>query len=95
MQFASAAMREDHFARHGGDVGATSAAGYEMLAAAFLTGDRPAETLEKTRVNGDVMRFNPWTDEFGVAPRAAIRTYFKPDPKVHGYRTNLDYFHAQ
>ncbi len=92
MQFAGAASRKDHFLRHGGDFGATSAAGYEMLAAVFLTGDKPIEALEKTRVNGDVVRFNPWTDEFGVASRTAIRTYYKTDPNVHGYRTNLDYF---
>jgi hypothetical protein len=24
-----------------------------------------------------------------------IRTYFKPDPSVHGYATSLDYFNAQ
>jgi hypothetical protein len=25
----------------------------------------------------------------------APRTFFKPDPAVHGYPTNLDYFNAQ
>lgn len=24
-----------------------------------------------------------------------IRTFFKPDIKQHGYKTNLDYFNAQ
>jgi hypothetical protein len=24
-----------------------------------------------------------------------IKTYYKPDPAIHGYATNLDYFNAQ
>jgi pyocin large subunit-like protein len=52
--------------------------------------------LEKTRTNGDIVRFNPVTNEFGVARAdGVIRTYFKPDPAVHGFPTNLDYFKAQ
>jgi filamentous hemagglutinin len=52
--------------------------------------------LEKTRPNGDVVRYNPATDEFGVVkPDGTIRTYYKPDPARHGRPTNLDYFNAQ
>jgi pyocin large subunit-like protein len=48
------------------------------------------------RSNGDIVRYNPITDAFGVMDAAgAPRTFFKPDPIIHGYLTNLDYFHAQ
>jgi filamentous hemagglutinin len=89
---------QDHFTRHGGDFGASTAAEYEQQAAGFLTGPRGAGVLEKVRPfpNGDVVRYNPATEEFGVlSPNGTIRTYFKPDPAVHGYPTNLDYFNAQ
>ena len=40
--------------------------------------------------------FDPTTDTFGVMDaNGAPRTMFKPDPAVHGYPTNLDYFNAQ
>jgi hypothetical protein len=52
--------------------------------------------LETIRPNGDVVRYDPTTDEFGVVNAdGTIRTYYKPDPAVHGYPTNLDYFNAQ
>lgn len=95
-RFADNAKLQDHFARHGSDFGAPSAQQYEAMADGFLTGPRQAGVLEKTRPNGDVIRFNPATDEFGVVSRRGIiRTYYKPDPSVHGYPTNLDYFNAQ
>jgi hypothetical protein len=94
--FASDEQLQDHFDRHGGDFGATTPAEYEQQADRFLN-DPPGEgVLEKVRPNGDVVRYNPVTDEFGVTqPDGTIRTYFKPDPAVHGYPTNLDYFNAQ
>ena len=93
--FADAAKLQDHFDRHGGDFGAKTPAEYEAQAKAFLTGPKPSGVLEKVRSNGDIGRYNPTTDEFGVASPSAIRTYFKPDPTVHGMPTNLDYFLAQ
>jgi pyocin large subunit-like protein len=54
------------------------------------------EYCKKTRVNGDMVRFDPATDAFGVVmPDGTIRTYYKPDPAVHGYPRNLDYYHSQ
>jgi filamentous hemagglutinin len=66
-----------------------------VQAEAFLTGPKVGGVLEKVRPNGDIVRYNPVTDGFGVASPTAIRTYYKPDPAVHGYPTNLDYFNAQ
>jgi filamentous hemagglutinin len=95
-QFADAAKLLDHFARHGTDFGATSAAQYEAMADTFLNGPRGAGVLQKTRANGDIMRYDPATQAFGVVkPDGTIRTYYKPDPAVHGYPTNRDYFNAQ
>jgi hypothetical protein len=95
-QFADAAKRLDHYTRHGADFGATSAAQYEGMADTFLNGPRGTGVLEKVRANGDIVRYDPATQAFGVVkPDGTIRTYYKPDPAVHGYANNLDYFNAQ
>jgi RHS repeat-associated protein len=95
-RFGDNAKLQDHFNRHGGDFGATSARQYDTMADGFLTGPRQSGVLEKIRPNGDVVRFNPTTDEFGVVSgNGIVRTYYKPDPAVHGHATNLDYFNAQ
>jgi filamentous hemagglutinin len=95
-KFADNTRLLDHFARHGRDVGATSAADYERLASDFLTGPLATGVLEKTRANGDIVRFDPATQLFGIIrPNGIIRTFFKPDPAVHGLASNLDYFNAQ
>ena len=86
----------DHFERHGGDFGARTAAEYEQMADRFLTGPRPEGVLERVRPNGDVVRFDPSTDAFGVVSQdGTIRTFYRPDPAVHGRATNLEYFNAQ
>lgn len=86
----------DHYKLHGSDFGATTPAGYEALADAFLGGPKTATTLECIRGQGDIVRFDPTTDEYGVlAANGEIRTYFKPQPAEHGHPINLDYFHAE
>lgn len=86
----------DHFNRHGSDFNASTPEEYQRMASQFLTGTPEAGVLEKTRSNGDIVRFNPATDEFGVLSKdGIIRTYYKPDPSVHGYPSNLDYYNAQ
>ncbi|WP_246289360.1 hemagglutinin repeat-containing protein [Achromobacter deleyi] len=95
-RFADQAKLDDHFARHGSDFGAKNALEYQAQADKFLTSSKPAGVLEKARPNGDVVRYNPGTDEFGVVSSGgSIRTYYKPDPAVHGKGSNLDYFNAQ
>ena len=94
-RFADQAKLDDHFARHGSDFGAKTTLEYQAQADRFLTASKPAGVLEKTRPNGDVVRYNPSTDEFGVVSSGgSIRTYYKPDPAVHGRESNLDYFNA-
>jgi len=94
--FADDAKLQDHFQDHGADFGARTATQYEQQASAFLKGSKSASVLEKIRPNGDVVRYDPATQEFGVISKdGVIRTYFKPDPAVHGRATNLDYFNAE
>lgn len=95
-KFADQAKLDDHFARHGRDFGAKNALEYQAQADNFLTASKPAGVLEKSRPNGDVVRYNPGTHEFGVVSKGgSIRTYYKPDPAVHGKGSNLEYFNAQ
>jgi hypothetical protein len=50
----------------------------------------------KVRGDGDIVRYNRVTEDFGImTPGGSIRTYYKPDPRAHGYATNQDYFDAQ
>jgi len=93
-----------HFARHRADFVAVSETEYEGLANRFLSGTLHSDLLQCTRKQGDIVRYNVATTEFGVlSSRGIIRTYFKAKPcaslpptapKVgcHGYSDNLQYF---
>jgi filamentous hemagglutinin len=84
-----------HFKDHGSDFGAKNALDYVRQAHQFLM-KPPTGTSTRTRANGDMVRYNAYTNTFGVlAPNGSPRTFFKPDPMVHGFPTNLDYFNAQ
>lgn len=84
-----------HFKDHGHDFGAINALVYVRQAHQFLLSPPPG-TLTRTRANGDIVRYNPLMDAFGVLNNNSMpRTFFKPDPAVHGFPTNLDYFNAQ
>lgn len=66
------------------------------MADGFLTGPRGPNTLQRKRPNGDIVRYDQSTDAFGVvSSNGTVRTYYVPDPAVHGYPSNLDYFNAQ
>ena len=74
-----------HFACRGGDFGAKNTFEYQAQADKFLIVSKPAGMLEKARLNGDIAHYNPSTDEFGVVSYGeSIRTYYEPDPAVHG-----------
>jgi hypothetical protein len=94
-RFANRSLLQRHFEDHGADFGAATPEEYERQARTFLVGRPGPDTLQSTR-NGDIIRFNPITNEFGViSQHGTIRTYYKPDPAEHGYSSNLDYFYAQ
>jgi hypothetical protein len=86
----------EHYGDHGGDFPrALNALKYVQEAHDFLH-NPPSGALTKTRTNGDTVVFDPSTDRFGVMNASgAPKTYFIPDPAVHGYPTNLDYYNAQ
>lgn len=73
--------RERRFISHGSDFGALDAAEYEQIADAFLGEPKPPHVAECVRKLGDVLRFDPATDTFGVLDASGlIRTFFKPVP---------------
>jgi hypothetical protein len=93
--FRNEALRDSHFNDHGADFAAQTPEFYEAQGRHFFNDNDP-NTLVRHRPNRDEVRYNPVTDEFGVmAPDNYLRTYYRPDPAIHGYPTNLDYFHAQ
>lgn len=85
-----------HFQSHGAEFGVQNSLDYVRRAQSFLW-TPPAGTLTRVRQsNGDVVRYHPPTNTFGVMDaNGTPRTMFKPDPVIHGYPTNLDYFNAQ
>jgi RHS repeat-associated protein len=53
-------------------------------------------SLSKTRINGDIIHYHKETNTFSVYTKDGIpKTMFKPDPKKHPYKSNLEYFHEQ
>ncbi|MGH3713696.1 MAG: polymorphic toxin-type HINT domain-containing protein [Micromonosporaceae bacterium] len=85
-----------HYKDHGADFAdAQNAVQYVEKAQDFLR-HPPSGTLTRVRGNGDVVRYHSGTNTFGVMDaNGAPRTFFKPDPAVHGHATNMDYFLAQ
>jgi hypothetical protein len=59
-------------------MGAQTAAEYQTKADEFLGGQRGKDTLECSRKDGALLRYNPVTGEFGVLANGVIKTYFKP-----------------
>ncbi len=77
--FANTRQLHRHYALHGGDFNAGNVQQYEFLADMFLGGQKPAHVQECRRKQGDVLRFDPVTQEYGVVSGSGtIRTYFKP-----------------
>jgi filamentous hemagglutinin len=97
--FATRGQLLEHFYHHGAEFGALTPEEYQALADTFLGGPLPPGVQECHRKrNGDVIRFDPNTQAFGVLSKTGfIRTYFKPVPCLlgHGYRTNLMYWQEE
>ena len=85
----------EHFAKHGREFPFSTEAAYVEAAQNFVR-QPPPGTLMTVQDDGDTVYYNPELNFFAVtSPQKNIRTFFRPDPKVHGYKTNMDYFHAQ
>ena len=67
----------------------TSFKNYVQAARKFNSGPTPSGVLEGVRANGDILRFDPATGNFGIrTPQGTIRTFFRPSERV-------DYFYKQ
>jgi filamentous hemagglutinin len=95
--FASEKLLNKHFEKHGDDFDVSDADSYLSAAEGFMNKNPSASILEKVRADGDRVRFDRSTNEFGiVTPGGVLRTYYKPvSGSGHDYPTNLDYFNAQ
>ncbi len=86
----------DHFARHGADFGAKTPEEYVQAAARLFERAQRGSLPTKIDPKGVIRVYDPATNSFGAFnPNGTIRTFCKPDPAVHGYPTNLDYWNAQ
>jgi RHS repeat-associated protein len=86
----------DHFARHGKDFGAKTAQEYSQAASDFLRRSQGQRLPTKIGPDGTIRVYDPQTNTFGsYTAGGGTRTFYKPDPAVHGYKTNLDYWNAQ
>jgi pyocin large subunit-like protein len=71
---------EAHYLKHGYQFGSISQDQYLENARELLNSGLDSDVLEKTRSNGDILRYRVSTSEFAVmASDGRIRTYFKAD----------------
>jgi len=83
----------DHFGRHGGDFGATSADEYAQMASEFFQRGGVDGLPTKIASDGTIRMYDPASNTFGsFNPAGQTRTFSKPDPAIHGYPTNWDYW---
>lgn len=102
--FANNILRLSHYGDHANDFGATTDIQYEYMADVFLGRSTPIGAYECKRVGGDLVRYDPMTNELGILSMTGfIHTYFKPKfcsdatpleverRKCHQQKTHLDY----
>jgi filamentous hemagglutinin len=95
--FVDKAALANHHQRHRAELGWISEERYAVCADIFLGSPlNPRTQLEGCRSNGDIVRYDQQTDEFGVlSSDGHIKTYYKPDPRIHGKTNNLEYFQQE
>ena len=92
-----------HYQKHGLEFGPISQIGYLQRARYFLNQRTDGYWIQENirgsawgAFSGDRVRFDITTEEFGVVSNIGfIRTYYIPDPRIHSYPTNYDYFLSQ
>ena len=85
LTFRSDSLREEHFEKHGIEMGFTSAKEYEKAAAAVVSDSRALHKLEKE--DGDDVYYLEETNDFVVvSPQGYLRTYFRPEDGIKYYR---------
>lgn len=86
-----------HHQKHGHKFGSPLEGQYEEWADAFVGGPKDLFTLECERsVSGDIIRYNPITEEFGVRrSNGHIKTYFIVELDEHPYGSNMEHFEGE
>ncbi|MBX3322116.1 MAG: hypothetical protein KF757_03915 [Phycisphaeraceae bacterium] len=70
---------ESHFAKHKSEWSSMSIKKYDRKAHSLMNAEIGGDILGHTRSNGDILRYNRKTNEFGVmAEDGTIRTFFRP-----------------
>ena len=87
LTFRSESLREDHYQKHGIEMGFASAKEYEKAAAAVVSDSRALHKLEKED-NDDVYYIEETNEFVIVSTDGYIRTYFYP-------RDGIRYFERQ
>jgi hypothetical protein len=81
--FLSEGQKNDHFQKHGSEFAVATVEEYLDSADTFLGGVKPAHVLEcRRRKGGDVVRFDPKTETFGILGgiSGSILTFYRPIP---------------
>ena len=85
-----------HFKKHGRDFGFKTEQEYVAAAVKFTTEPLHPDVLTNIQKDNDIAFYNPKTAEYAVKSKSGfIRTYFRLNPRIHGYASNTDYFNAQ
>ncbi len=97
-EFANENLFNEHYEKHvliQKEFGDITKEEYLKSAQDFL--NSTSETLlTKEGKEGDTYYFDPATDEYAVVSKwDKIRTYFIPNPEIHGYKTNLAYYESR
>jgi hypothetical protein len=94
--WARPATLPDHFKRHGSAFSARTADDYAEMASNFFRRSQTERLPTKIDSSGTIRIYDPRTNSFGsYNPSGRTKTFYKPDPAVHGHPTNLDYWNAQ
>jgi len=84
-----------HFRKHGDEFPFSSQSEYVAAAIKFVSVP-PEGTRTVVQSDGDHVYYNEKLNYFAVTNRRGVlRTFFRPDPRIHGYPSNLEYFRAQ
>lgn len=91
---------QSHFENHGDDFGASSPEEYAQMSQDFITESlkNNSSALFKYNNEENTLRvYNPSSNVFGSynTETGGTRTFYQPDPEIHGYSTNDDYWNAQ
>ena len=86
---------QHHFEKHGKEFDFHNEKVYVQAANDFVT-NPPEGTLTLRQKDGDEVFYNPQKNWFAVVSyKGQIRTFYRLDPKIHGYKSNVEYFNAQ